>query len=70
LRAFRITPQELSTRLNRADGKRPIVIDLRHPLDVLHDPRTIPGALNLLPEEIENLVNSLALESEIALVCT
>ena len=70
LRAIRITPQELSARLNGPDQTKPIVIDLRHPLDVLHDPRTIPGALNFLPEEIAGLVTQLSLESEIALVCT
>ena len=70
LRALRITPQELYARLNGPEEVKPIVIDLRHPLDVLHDPRTIPGALNFLPEEIEQVVNQLAFKSEIALVCT
>lgn len=70
LRAMRITPQELSARLSESENNKPIVIDLRHPLDVLHDPRTIPGALNFLPEEIEQLVNQLTRETEIALVCT
>jgi membrane protein DedA with SNARE-associated domain len=70
LRADRITAQEAFVRINGSEAERPIVIDLRHPLDVLHDPRTIPGALNILPEEIEKLAKDLALEREFILVCT
>jgi len=47
-----------------------MIIDLRHPLDVLHDPRTIPGALNVLPEDIADYAKKLPLEREFVLVCT
>lgn len=70
LRADRIAPRALAERLAEAEDERPVVLDLRHPLDVLHDPRTIPGALNVLPEEIEQLALELELKREIALVCT
>lgn len=70
LRMDRITPQELSARLEGAVEDRPMVVDLRHPLDVLHDPRTIPGAVNLLPEEMESRARTLPLEREVVLVCT
>ena len=39
----RITPDELKHQLE--SGERVVIIDLRHPLDVLTDPRTLPGAL-------------------------
>jgi membrane protein DedA with SNARE-associated domain len=70
LRADRMTVQELAARLNSSEGEKPIIIDLRHPLDVLADPRTIPGALNIFPEEVERFSKELRLDREIALVCT
>jgi membrane protein DedA with SNARE-associated domain len=70
LRMARITPQELFARLQSAEDERPIIIDLRHPLDVLADPRTIPGALNILPEDIEQYAKNLPLTREFVLVCT
>src|SRR4051812_10746912 len=68
LRMERITPRQLHERI-AADDK-PLVIDLRHPLDVLHDPRGIPGAINVLPEDIETRSKDLPLEREFVLVCT
>src|SRR5437868_845050 len=68
LRMERITPKELHTRIGGED--KPMVIDLRHPLDVLHDPRGIPGAFNVLPEDIESRSRELPLEREFVLVCT
>ncbi len=47
----RITPDELKHELEA--GEQPVIIDLRHPLDVLTDPRTLPGALQISPEELE-----------------
>ena len=46
----RITPDELKHQLEA--GEQPVIIDLRHPLDVLTDPRTLPGALQISPEEL------------------
>jgi rhodanese-related sulfurtransferase len=68
LRMERITPKELHARIGSED--KPLVIDLRHPLDVLHDPRGIPGAVNVLPEDIETRSKELPLEREFVLVCT
>jgi membrane protein DedA with SNARE-associated domain len=70
LRLARIAPSELFARIQDPEDDRPMIIDLRHPLDVLHDPRTIPGALNILPEEIEQYAKDLALAREVVLVCT
>ena len=68
LRMQRVSVKELKERLGSDD--RPHVIDLRHPLDVLHDPRGIPGAVNVLPEDIEVRSKELPVEKEFILVCT
>jgi membrane protein DedA with SNARE-associated domain len=70
LRIARIAPSELFARIQGPEDNRPLVIDLRHPLDVLHDPSTIPGALNILPEDIEQYAKDLPLAREVVLVCT
>jgi membrane protein DedA with SNARE-associated domain len=68
LRMERMSAQQLCDRL--ASDDKPMVIDLRHPLDVLHDPRGIPGAVNVLPEDIEARAKELPLEREFVVVCT
>jgi len=68
LRMERLSAQQLAERLEAED--KPLVIDLRHPLDVLHDPRGIPGAINVLPEDIEAKAKELPLEREFIIVCT
>jgi membrane protein DedA with SNARE-associated domain len=64
----RITPDELKHELEA--GERPVIIDLRHPLDVLTDPRTLPGALQISPEELENRNREINRDGEIVLFCT
>ncbi len=68
LRMQRVSVAELKERL--ASDDKPHVIDLRHPLDVLHDPRGIPGAFNVLPEDIDEKSKELPVEKEFILVCT
>ena len=46
------------------------IIDLRHPLDLLPDPRTLPGALHISPEELEARHNEITRDGEIVLYCT
>lgn len=70
LRIARIAPRDLFARLEEPEEERPLIIDLRHPLDVLHDPRTIPGAHNVLPEDIAQYARDLPLAREFVLVCT
>ncbi len=64
----RITPDELKHELEA--GERPVIIDLRHPLDVLTDPRTLPGALQISPEDLEARNGEITRDSEIVLFCT
>ena len=64
----RITPDELKHQLEA--GEHPVIIDLRHPLDVLTDPRTLPGALQISPEDLEARNSEITRDGEIVLFCT
>ena len=64
----RITPDELKHELEA--GEHPVIIDLRHPLDVLTDPRTLPGALQISPEDLEARNSEITRDGEIVLFCT
>ena len=64
----RITPDELKHQLEA--GERPMIIDLRHPLDVLTDPRTLPGALQISPEDLQARHSEITRDGEIVLFCT
>jgi membrane protein DedA with SNARE-associated domain len=64
----RITPEELRRLLD--DGQNPFVIDLRHPLDMLTDPRIIPGAVRMTPGELPVRQHEIPRDREIVLYCT
>src|SRR5271157_838730 len=64
----RITPGELKDKLDA--GESVTIIDLRHPLDLLPDPRTLPGALRISPEELETRQTEITRDGEIVLFCT
>jgi membrane protein DedA with SNARE-associated domain len=64
----RITPDELKHQLE--SGEQPVIIDLRHPLDVLTDPRTLPGALQISPEDLQARRGEITRDGEIVLFCT
>jgi membrane protein DedA with SNARE-associated domain len=64
----RIAPEELKAKLD--SGEPMTIIDLRHPLDLLPDPRTLPGALRISPEELEHRHNEITRDGEIVLFCT
>jgi len=66
--ADRITPEELKARLD--DNASLTIIDLRHALDSLADPRTVPGALRIEPEQLEARYKEISTEGEIILYCT
>lgn len=64
----RISPDELKHKL---EANEPVtIIDLRHPLDTLTDPRTLPGALRISPEELEQRHSEISRQREIVLFCT
>jgi membrane protein DedA with SNARE-associated domain len=64
----RIAPGELKAKLDA--GEAVTIIDLRHPLDLLPDPRTLPGALQISPEDLEHRHSEITRDGEIVLFCT
>lgn len=66
--ADRIQPEELLAMLNR--GEPLTIIDLRHPLDALPDPRTLPGALRMTPDELRKRQAEIPRDRGVILYCT
>ena len=64
----RITADELKHKLE--SGEQIVIVDLRHPLDVLSDPQTLPGALQISPEDLESRHGEITRDGEIVLFCT
>ena len=68
LRIARITPIELKQQLD--SGSDVYIVDLRHALDFAAEPRTLPGAVRLAAEEVENRHNEIPRDRTIVLYCT
>jgi len=68
LRMARITPRELKQKL---DHHEPVtIVDLRHSLDFLPEPYTIPGSIRIPMEELERRTKEIPCNAEIVLYCT
>lgn len=63
-----ITPEEVYEAVLR--GNSPVILDLRHPLDMLSDPRVVPGAIRLLPQELSTSHRELPRDREVVFYCT
>ena len=63
----RIDVSELERKLGA--GENPVVVDLRGPLERKADPRTIPGALQLPAEELDERIGEIPVGREIILFC-
>ncbi len=73
LRASRIEPEHLLQMLTTAAEQgniAPFIVDLRHPLDYLPDPRVLPGALRIGPKEIAARAEDLPRDRDVILYCT
>jgi rhodanese-related sulfurtransferase len=68
LRGARISPQELYEQVKA--GTSPLIVDLRHPLDFLAVPRTLPSALRMNPDEITRRRAELPTDRDIVVYCT
>ncbi len=68
IRTLRIEPQELKAMMDR--GENLYIVDLRHPLDLLPDPRILPGAVRLLPNELIARNAEIPRDRDIVLYCT
>ncbi len=60
--------KELKRKLDR--GENVLVIDVRHSLDFESDPVTIPGALRIPFEQMEEGRTDVPLDREIVIYCT
>ncbi len=68
IRTLRIEPSELKEMMDR--GETLYIVDLRHPLDLLPDPRILPGAVRLLPNELIARNSEIPRDRDVVLYCT
>lgn len=73
LRDAGITGSELNAMVQSAASsqtKPPFIVDLRHPLDYLPDPRVLPNAVRISPTELEKHCDLLPRDTDVILYCT
>jgi len=68
VRTARLEPEELKRMLD--SGNPVFIVDLRHPLDYLPDPRVLPGAVRLTPDKLVELSDEIPRDRDIILYCT
>jgi membrane protein DedA with SNARE-associated domain len=68
LRIDRIGQEELKRKLDA--GENVVIVDLRHAIDFEAEPHTIPGALRVPPEELEQRHHEIPRDRDIVLYCT
>jgi rhodanese-related sulfurtransferase len=64
----RLEPQELKRQLDA--GEPLFIVDLRHPLELLPDPFTLPGALHFSPDALAARIHEIPRDRDIVLYCT
>lgn len=64
----RLEPEELKRQLDA--GEQVFIVDLRHPLELLPDPYTLPGALHLSPEALAARIHEIPHDRDVVLYCT
>ncbi len=68
LAAARLEPEELKRQLDQGDLV--FIVDLRHPLELLPDPFTLPGALHFSPESLAARHIEIPRDRDVVLFCT
>jgi membrane protein DedA with SNARE-associated domain/rhodanese-related sulfurtransferase len=68
LRVSRMRVEELKNTLDR--GEKPFIVDLRHQLEFLVDPRTVPTATRIAPDELPKRQAEVPRDREVVLYCT
>ena len=68
VKTARLEPEELKAMLDA--GQKVFIVDLRHPLDYLPDPRVLPGALRVSPESLMLRSSEIPRDRDIVLYCT
>lgn len=64
----KITPEHLKEKLDR--GEPVVIVDVRHPLDLLSTPFTLPGAIRIPLEKLKEKHAEIRQDAEIVLYCT
>jgi membrane protein DedA with SNARE-associated domain/rhodanese-related sulfurtransferase len=68
LRTARLEPEALKQMLDA--GEPVYIVDLRHPLELVPDPFTLPGAHHLSPDSLAARSTEIPLDRDIVLYCT
>lgn len=68
LKGARITVAQLRDLIE--SGQAPVIVDLRHELDLAASPGGIPGALRMAPEEVFDRYHELPRDREIVTYCS
>lgn len=68
LAASRLEPQDLKRMLDA--GEQVYIVDLRHPLEILTDPYTLPGALQFAPQALAERHHEIPRDRDVVLYCT
>jgi membrane protein DedA with SNARE-associated domain/rhodanese-related sulfurtransferase len=64
----RLEPEDLKKQLDA--GEQVYIVDLRHPLELLPDPFTLPGALHFSPEALAARHLEIPRDRDVVLFCT
>lgn len=73
VRDLRLEPGQLKQMMDTAieqGNTPPFIVDLRHPLDYLPDPRVLPGALRIGPNELKQHSEIIPRDRDVVLYCT
>jgi membrane protein DedA with SNARE-associated domain/rhodanese-related sulfurtransferase len=73
VRELRLEPAQLKAMLDEASvtgTPQPYIVDLRHPLDYLPDPRVLPGAVRIGPAELAACADDIPRDRDVILYCT
>jgi len=73
VRELRLEPAELLSMIETAERQgniAPFIVDLRHPLDYLPDPRVLPGAVRVSPTELTAHEGLIPRDRDVILYCT
>jgi membrane protein DedA with SNARE-associated domain len=64
----RVSPEDVLRQIEA--GEALTIIDLRHPLDFLPDPRLLPSAIRITPDEFETRYQEIPRDRDVILYCT
>ena len=64
----RLDPEELKRRLD--GGEQVYIVDLRHPLELIPEPFTLPGARHISPEALAARHEEIPRDRDVVLFCT